>query len=134
MLVAVARVAPCAGGAMLMALLTVAAHRPFRVTAAIGGIHAARRARHAHPAPRPDPNVLNLIDATTYSWAMTLAAIHWGTKAPSDRNPDAGGETSAARRACPGSVVAASYLTEWLHRGRAAQEAGASVGLVSTTR
>ncbi|MCA6094241.1 histidine kinase [Streptomyces sp. SCA3-4] len=74
-LVAVSTVTPPSAGAMLVALFTVAVHRPFAVTAWVGG--AALLSAVVSAAVRPDPDLTVAVSAIT-GVLMALTAIGWG--------------------------------------------------------
>ncbi|MEU1312794.1 histidine kinase [Streptomyces cinnamoneus] len=74
-LIAVSTVTPPSAGAMLVALFTVAVHRPFTVTAWVGG--AALLCAVVSAAVRPDPDLTFAVSAIT-GVLMALTALGWG--------------------------------------------------------
>ncbi|MBF6047883.1 sensor histidine kinase [Streptomyces sp. NRRL B-1677] len=74
-LIVVSTFLPPAGGAMLVAVFTVAVHRPFRTVAAVGGLALA--SEPLQPALRPDPD-LPFLAATVTGMLLVLAVIGWG--------------------------------------------------------
>ncbi|MEV0260056.1 histidine kinase [Streptomyces sp. NPDC050617] len=62
-------------GAAAVALFTVAVHRPFRVTAWLGGLAVATTA--VYPVVRPDPD-LPLVTAILVGSMLYLAVVGWG--------------------------------------------------------
>ncbi|MFE5091529.1 sensor histidine kinase [Streptomyces sp. NPDC056638] len=74
-LILVSTVEPVAAGAMLVALFSVAVHRPFRPVAAIGVL--ALVTAPVQPYLRPDPNS-SLIESTVIGVLMSLLVLSWG--------------------------------------------------------
>ncbi|MEU8548512.1 histidine kinase [Streptomyces roseoverticillatus] len=74
-LVVVSTFVPPASGAMLVAVFTVAVHRPFRTVAAVGGL--ALISEPVQAAVRPDPDLPFLV-ATATGVLLVLTVIGWG--------------------------------------------------------
>ncbi|MGK5549784.1 sensor histidine kinase [Streptomyces sp. URMC 127] len=74
-LVVVSTVVPPASGAMLVAVFTVAVHRPFRTAAAVGGL--ALLSEPLQAAVRPDPD-LPFLAATATGVLLVSTVIGWG--------------------------------------------------------
>ncbi|QLE70842.1 sensor histidine kinase [Streptomyces rectiverticillatus] len=74
-LVVVSTPVPPAAGAMLVAVFTVAVHRPFRTVAAVGGLALISEPLQA--AIRPDPD-LPFPAATATGLLLVLTVIGWG--------------------------------------------------------
>ncbi|WP_267242347.1 sensor histidine kinase [Streptomyces sp. PR69] len=74
-LVVVGTLAPAAGGAMLVALFSVAVHRPFKPVAAVAALAVA--ASVVQPFVRPDPT-LSLWGSIVLGAVFVLLAIGWG--------------------------------------------------------
>ncbi|MEV4945486.1 histidine kinase [Streptomyces sp. NPDC053755] len=81
-LTVVSTIAPVAGGAALAALFGVAVRRPFRETAAIGGLAVASSS--AQVFLRPDPS-LHPAAAVVIGIVMTLLVTAWGMLVRSQR-------------------------------------------------
>ncbi|NBM15275.1 sensor histidine kinase [Streptomyces sp. GC420] len=67
--------AHCAAGAMLVALFTVAVHRPFRTTTLVGG--AALLCTPVQPWLRPDPG-LSYLGSVVIGVLLVLLVFGWG--------------------------------------------------------
>ncbi|MFI1258123.1 sensor histidine kinase [Streptomyces netropsis] len=74
-LVVLSVVAPCAAGAMLVAVFTVAVHRPFKVVAAVGALALVTAPVSA--AVRPDPDLTFIVSAVA-GVVLALTVIGWG--------------------------------------------------------
>ncbi len=74
-LIVVSTFVPPASGAMLVAVFTVAVHRPFRTVAAVGGL--ALISEPVQAAVRPDPDLPFLV-ATATGVLLVLTVIGWG--------------------------------------------------------
>ncbi|MFC9619981.1 sensor histidine kinase [Streptomyces sp. NPDC056930] len=74
-LILVSTVEPVAAGAMLVALFSVAVHRPFRPVAAIGVL--ALVTAPVQPYLRPDPSS-SIIESTVIGVLMSLLVLSWG--------------------------------------------------------
>ncbi|MFF4219673.1 sensor histidine kinase [Streptomyces nondiastaticus] len=74
-LIVVSTFVPPASGAMLVAVFTVAVHRPFRTVAAVGGL--ALVSEPVQAAVRPDPDLPFLV-ATATGVLLVLTVIGWG--------------------------------------------------------
>ncbi|MEW2581383.1 sensor histidine kinase [Streptomyces syringium] len=74
-LVVLSVVAPCAAGAMLVAVFTVAVHRPFKAVAAVGALALVTAPVSA--AVRPDPDLTFIVSAVA-GVLLALTVIGWG--------------------------------------------------------
>ncbi|MEV4873598.1 sensor histidine kinase [Streptomyces syringium] len=74
-LVMLSVVAPCAAGAMLVAVFTVAVHRPFKAVAAVGALALVMAPVSA--AVRPDPDLTFVVSAVA-GVLLVLTVIGWG--------------------------------------------------------
>ncbi|SPE47698.1 Nitrate/nitrite sensor protein NarX [Streptomyces netropsis] len=74
-LVVLSVVAPCAAGAMLVAVFTVAVHRPFKAVAAVGALALVTAPVSA--AVRPDPDLTFIVSAVA-GVLLVLTVIGWG--------------------------------------------------------
>ncbi|MEV6669215.1 histidine kinase [Streptomyces sp. NPDC051162] len=74
-LAAVSAVTPCAAGALLVAVFSVAVHRPFRAVAVAGGLALASQPVQA--IVRPDPG-LGFMGASAIGMLLVLTMIGWG--------------------------------------------------------
>ncbi|MYS88867.1 MULTISPECIES: histidine kinase [Streptomyces] len=72
---AVTFVSDTAGGAGLIALFTLAVHRPFRYVAWVGGINAAMAPLYYWM--RPDPDIPYLV-SVVFAALLTVAIVGWG--------------------------------------------------------
>src|SRR5262249_27801354 len=77
-MVPVATVFDFASGAQLVALFTVAVHRPGRVTAAVSGLSVCCGAAYVLLRPPPDLTPSWIAGAVLFWTAVNLAVIGWG--------------------------------------------------------
>ncbi|ANW17429.1 sensor histidine kinase [Streptomyces clavuligerus] len=81
-LAVVSIVTPAAGGAYLVALFSVAVHRPFRPVALVGGVAVLSAA--LQPAVRPDPS-LGYLGSVVTGLLLVLLMVGWGMLVRSSR-------------------------------------------------
>ncbi|WP_399029821.1 sensor histidine kinase [Streptomyces sp. 15-116A] len=81
-MVPVSFVSATAGGAALIALFTLAVHRPFRYVAWVGGVDLALQPLYFWLRPEPG---LPYVAAVAFSWVLISAVAGWGMLARSKR-------------------------------------------------